>query len=157
MQWKGCIMNTDFIEKSIVLKAPASRVWRAITNHVEFGQWFRVRMDGPFEPGKLSTGNIAYPGYEHLKWQAVVQTMEPEHLFSFTWHPYAVDPEKDYSGEIPTLVEFRLTPTEGGTRLVVRESGFDKVPEARRATAFRMNEGGWEEQMKNIEAHLADA
>ena len=97
----------------------------------------------PFVAGQVSTGYIAYPGYEHLKWEAIVQTMEPERLFSFTWHPYAVDPQKDYSKETPTLVEFRLEKTANGTLLILTESGFDKVPSDRRLEAFRMNEGGW--------------
>ena len=99
---------TDRIEKRIELKAPISRVWRALTDYREFGEWFRVKLEGPFQPGQVSRGHITYPGYEHLKWEAVVQAMEPERLFSFTWHPYAVDPKIDYSQETPTLVEFRL-------------------------------------------------
>ncbi len=148
-------MNTDFIEKRIELKAPVSRVWRALTDHEEFGQWFRVKLDGPFAPGRVSRGRIAYPGFEHVKWEATVQVMEPERLFSFTWHPYAIDPKVDYSTEPPTLVEFRLAPSATGTLLVVRESGFDKVPAARRSEAFRMNDAGWAEQMQNIESHVA--
>src|SRR6185369_7091805 len=145
----------DRIEKQIELKAPVSRVWRALTDHREFGEWFRVRIDGPFVPGQVSTGNITYPGYEHLKWEAVVQKMEPEKLFSFTWHPYAIDRNTDYSGEPPTLVEFTLEPIPGGTLLRVTESGFDKIPANRRAEAFRMNDGGWTQQMKNIEKHVS--
>jgi uncharacterized protein YndB with AHSA1/START domain len=150
-------MNTDYIEKSIELKAPVSRVWRALTNHVEFGQWFRVTLEEPFAPGKTVRGRITYPGYEHLRWEAIVQKMEPEQLFSFTWHPYAVDPKADYSKEPPTLVEFRLKPSLAGTQLVVRESGFDRIPPERRSEAFRMNEGGWTEQMENIKRHVAPA
>lgn len=146
---------TDRIEKQIELKAPVSRVWRALTDHMEFGEWFRVRIDGPFVPGRVSTGNITYPGYEHLKWEAVVQKMEPEKLFSFTWHPYAIDPKTDYSGEPSTLVEFTLKPIPGGTLLRLTESGFDKIPANRRAEAFRMNDGGWTQQMKNIEKHVS--
>jgi uncharacterized protein YndB with AHSA1/START domain len=145
------------IEKRIEIKAPVSRVWRALTDHREFGEWFGVRLDGPFVPGEISHGNITYPGYEHIEWNAVVQAMEPEKLFSFTWHPYAIDPEKDYSGETPTLVEFTLEPTASGTLLVLTESGFDKVPEERRFEAFRMNDHGWTEQMKNIESHVSGA
>ena len=145
----------DHIEKRIELKAPVSRVWRALTDHRGFGQWFRVKLDGPFVPGQVSRGQVTYPGYEHLKWEAVVQKMEPERLFSFTWHPYAVDPKKDYSDETPTLVEFRLERIPSGTRLLVTESGFDKIPSDRRAEAFRMNDGGWTQQMKNIEKHVA--
>jgi uncharacterized protein YndB with AHSA1/START domain len=100
-------------------------------------------------------GQITYPGYEHLKWEAVVQKMEPERLFSFTWHPYAVDPNQDYSSEVPTLVEFTLEKIAAGTLLRVVESGFDKLPDKRRLEAFRMNEGGWSEQMKNIAQHVA--
>src|SRR5437899_1549828 len=87
---------TDRIEKTIELKAPVSRVWRALTDHREFGTWFRVRLDGPFVPGQVSRGHITYPGYEHVKWEATVQRMEPERLFSFTWHPYAIDTAVDY-------------------------------------------------------------
>src|SRR6201998_3338452 len=148
-------MENDRIEKRIELKAPISRVWRALTDYREFGQWFRVKLDGPFVPGEVSRGHITYPGYEHLKWEAVVQKMEPERLFSFTWHPYAVDPQKDYSKETPTLVEFRLKKTPTGTLLLLTESGFDKIPSDRRLEAFRMNDGGWREQMKNIEKYVA--
>src|SRR5579872_6481660 len=133
----------DRIQKRIELKASVSRVWRALTDYREFGDWFRVKLDGPFAPGQISRGHITYPGYEHLKWEAVVQKMEPEKLFSFTWHPYAVDPVADYSTEPPTLVEFTLKQIPGGTLLTVKESGFDKIPAGRRPKAFRMNEGGW--------------
>ena len=146
---------SDRIEKTIELKAPISRVWRAITDYREFGEWFKVRLDGPFVAGQESTGNITHPGYEHVKWHATVKEMQPEKLFSFTWLPYAIDPNVDYSGETPTLVEFRLQEIPTGTRLVITESGFDKVPEHRRDEAFRMNEGGWAEQIKNIEKHVA--
>jgi Activator of Hsp90 ATPase homolog 1-like protein. len=103
----------------------------------------------------MSTGHITYPGYEHLKWEAVVVKMEPEKAFSFTWHPYGIDPKVDYSKETPTLVEFKLEKTENGTLLLLTESGFDKVPAHRREEAFRMNDGGWTQQMKNIEEHVA--
>lgn len=150
-------MNSDRIEKSIELKAPISRVWRALTDHVEFGEWFKVKLDGPFAPGKVSTGHITHPGYEHIKWTAVVQRMEPERLFSFTWHPYAIDPKEDYSKETPTLVEFRLQKASDGTRLTLVESGFSKLPPGRLPDAFRMNDQGWSEQMKNIAKHVAKA
>jgi uncharacterized protein YndB with AHSA1/START domain len=144
----------DLIEKTIELAAPISRVWRALTDHNEFGTWFRVRLEGPFVPGQVTRGQITYPGYEHLRWEAVVQKMEPERLFSFTWHPYAVDPEADYSGEPPTLVEFTLEETATGTLLRVVESGFSNLPERRRHLAFRMNDGGWAAQMDNIAKHV---
>jgi uncharacterized protein YndB with AHSA1/START domain len=143
------------IEKKIELKAPLSRVWRALTDYREFGEWFRVKLDGPFVPGQVSSGHITWPGYEHLKWEAVVQEMEPEQYFAYTWHPYAVDPSVDYSTETPTLVEFRLEKTADGTLLTVTESGFEDVPSERRDEAFRKNEGGWAQQMKNIESYVA--
>jgi uncharacterized protein YndB with AHSA1/START domain len=106
--------------------------------------------------GEISRGHITWPGYEHLKWEAAVQRLEPERYFSFTWHPYAADAAKDYSRETPTLVEFTLEPTATGTRLRVVESGFDKVPSDRRAEAFRMNDGGWTQQMENIEIYVRE-
>jgi len=145
----------DRIEKRIELKAPVSRVWRALTDYREFSEWFHVKLEGPFVSGQVSRGQITHPGYEHVKWEAVVQQMEPERLFSFTWHPCAIDPNVDYSKETPTLVEFRLEETAGGTLLLLTESGFDKIPSDRRREAFRRNDGGWEQQMKNIESHVA--
>jgi uncharacterized protein YndB with AHSA1/START domain len=145
---------SDRIEKRIELKAPISRVWKALTDYRQFGGWFRVKLDGPFVAGQVSRGHMTYPGYEHLKWEAVVQSIEPEHLFSYTWHPYAVDANFDYSKEPPTLVEFRLEKTANGTLLLLTESGFDKIPTDRREEALRKNDGGWAQQMKNIEAHL---
>ena len=145
----------DRIEKSIELKAPIARVWRALTDHREFGEWFRVKLDGPFVVGKASSGQITYPGYEHMNWAATVQAMEPERLFSFTWCPYADDPNIDYSNEPQTLVKFTLEPTSNGTRLVISESGFNALPDdARRVDALRSNTQGWNEQTKNIAAHV---
>jgi uncharacterized protein YndB with AHSA1/START domain len=145
---------SDIIEKRIELKAPVSRVWRALTDHREFGEWFRVRLDGPFVAGEVSRGNITYPGFEHVRWEAWVEEIAPERLFSFRWRPYAVDPKIDYSSEPTTLVTFRLAPNGSGTTLTLTESGFDGIPAYRRAEAFRMNEGGWAEQMRNIAHHV---
>jgi uncharacterized protein YndB with AHSA1/START domain len=144
---------SDRIEKRVEIRASVSRVWRALTDYREFGEWFGVKLGGPFVPGQVSRGFITHPGYEHLEWVAVVQRMEFEQLFSFTWHPYAVDPKTDYTGEPPTLVEFVLEGIPEGCRLLLTESGFDKIPAHRRLEAFRMNEGGWTVQMKNIESH----
>src|SRR3982074_1770580 len=116
------------IEKRVELKAPISRVWRALTDYREFGEWFCVKLDGPFVPGQVSRGQITYPGYEHVKWEAIVQKIEPEHLFSFTWHPYAIDPKIDYSNEPSTLVEFILQKIPDGTLLTVSETGFENIP-----------------------------
>jgi len=150
----------DRIEKRIELKAPVSRVWRALTDYREFGEWFRVKLDGPFVAGQVSRGHITSPGYEHLKWEAIVQKMEHERLFSFTWpHPETLEKahySQDYSGEPTTLVEFRLETTLTGTLLILTESGFDNLPAARRLEAFRQNEGGWREQLKNIEKYVTE-
>ncbi len=144
------------IEKQIELEAPVARVWQALTDHHEFGEWFRVALDGPFKRGQISRGHVTYPGYEHFKWEVVVKEMQRDRLFSYTWHPYPADPQKDYSQETPTLVEFRLEKTASdGTLLKVTESGFDKLPSKRRTEAFRMNDEGWVTQMKNIEEHLS--
>lgn len=149
-------IKSNQIKKMIELKASVSRVWEAITDHVQFGEWFRVKLDGPFKLGQEASGTLTYKGYEHLRWKVTVTEIEFHRAFAFTWHPYAVDPQVDYSGEIPTLVEFILEKSDIGTKLTITESGFDKVPSARRALAFRMNEGGWEAQTKNIEAYLAE-
>jgi uncharacterized protein YndB with AHSA1/START domain len=147
-------IEQDQIEKQIELNAPLARVWRAVTDHQEFGEWFGVNLDGPFAPGQTSRGHMTVPGYEHLKWEAVVQKMEPERLFSFTWHPYAIEPGKDYSNEPSTLVEFRLEPKGEGTSLTIIESGFSKLPADRRIEAFRMNDHGWAQQLKDIASHV---
>jgi uncharacterized protein YndB with AHSA1/START domain len=148
-------MANDRIEKQIELAAPVSRVWRALTDYREFGEWFRVKLEGPFVVGQVSGGYITWPGYEHLRMEVVVQKIEPEGYFSYTWHPYAIDPKVDYSKETPTLVEFTLEKTRKGTLLKVIESGFDKIPAERRQEAFRMNDNGWAQQLKNIESHVA--
>jgi uncharacterized protein YndB with AHSA1/START domain len=145
---------SDRIEKRIELRAPVARVWRALTDHREFGAWFRARLDGPFVAGEATRGQVSYPGYEHVRWQATVQKMEPDRLCSFTWHPYAVDASVDYSTEPPTLVEFRLEPTPNGTLLTVTESGFDHLPAHRRAEALPMTDGGRTMQLNNIARHV---
>jgi uncharacterized protein YndB with AHSA1/START domain len=147
-------ISTDRIEKQIVVRAPRSRVWRAITDSKEFGTWFRAEMSDPFVPGAAARGRITHPGYEHLTFEVWVERIEPEHYFSFRWHPYAVDPGKDYSQEPTTLVEFRLDETPEGTRIQVSESGFDQIPLERRSEAFRMNAGGWEAQMQNVAQYV---
>jgi uncharacterized protein YndB with AHSA1/START domain len=147
-------MNSDRIEKSIELRAPRARVWRALTSAKEFGEWFHVAIDGELTPGGRVQGRITEPGYEHMTMDLEIEQVVPEHLFSYRWHPYAVDPEVDYSAEPATLVEFALAEIEGGTRLTVVETGFDRLPPERRAEAFRMNEGGWTAQMSNIERYV---
>ncbi len=145
---------SDRIEKSIDLKAPQARVWKALTDHREFGTWFGVRLDGPFKPGQPSTGQITIKGFDHVRWSAVVQKIEPERYFSYTWHPYAIDPKVDYSGEPSTLVEFFLEKSAKGTLVRVVESGFEKLPPERRDISFRMNDGGWAAQLGNIAKHV---
>ena len=143
------------IEKQIEIKAPVSRVWKALTDYRQFGEWFRVNLEGPFVLGKAAAGYITWPGYEHMRMETTVTAIEPEHYFAYTWHPYAVDAKVDYSLETPTLVEFRLKEAAGGTLLTVTESGFEKVPAERRLEAFRKNEGGWTQQMENIREYVA--
>jgi uncharacterized protein YndB with AHSA1/START domain len=149
--------KTDRIEKTVLLRAPVARVWRALADAEEFGTWFRVKFDEPFVEGKTVRGRITYPGYEHVRMEILIERMEQERLLAFRWHPYAVDPDVDYSAEPMTLVEFRLAAEAGGTRLTIAESGFDRIPASRRDEAFRMNEGGWAEQIGNIERHVAPA
>jgi uncharacterized protein YndB with AHSA1/START domain len=148
--------TTDRIEKDIVVHAPRTRVWRAITDFREFSKWFQAEMRDPFVPGSLSKGKITYPGYEHLTIEVQVERMEPEHFFSWRWHPYAIDPKRDYSTEPTTLVVFELEEIPQGTRIRVTESGFDQIPLARRLDAFRMNSNGWTQQLQNIARYVGD-
>jgi uncharacterized protein YndB with AHSA1/START domain len=147
-------MSTDRIEKRVVLRAPRSRVWRAISDAQEFGTWFRMKLDGAFIAGRTVRAKVTIPGYEHLKVEMQVERIEPERYFSYRWHPYPNDPAVDYAAEPMTLVEFTLEDDEGGTALTIVESGFDRIPPARRAEAFRMNEGGWAGQIKNLAAYV---
>jgi uncharacterized protein YndB with AHSA1/START domain len=147
----------DRIEKQIVLKAPRARVWKALTNAREFGAWFGVDFRGEFKEGETLRGKITSKGYTHMTMEATVERIEPEKLFSYRWHPHAVEPNVDYSSEPTTLVTFELEDLKDGTLLRVIESGFDKIPVARRAQAFRSNAEGWGIQVTNIERHLAEA
>ena len=148
--------STDRIEREILLKAPRSRVWRALSNAEEFGRWFGAALKGKtFAAGQRVQGQITYPGYEHLVFDVTIERVEPERLLSLRWRPAAVDPSVDYSKEPTTLVVFELKEVDGGTLLKLVESGFDGIPPARRLEAFRMNSGGWDIQMKNIEKHVA--
>src|SRR6266542_2111791 len=143
---------SDRIEKQVLLRAPRSRVWQAIADKTEFGAWFGVRFPaGTFAAGETVSGNITYPGYEHLVMDVEIVEVSPEQRLSYRWHPYAVDPSVDYSAEPTTLVTFTLEEATGGTLLTIVESGFDRIPLHRRDEAFRMNEGGWAEQTINIE------
>ncbi len=147
-------MSTDRIEKKIVLNAQRARVWRALANADEFGAWFGVALEGDFVPGAQLSGRITSPGYEHINLEITIERVEPEHLLSYRWHPYAIEPEVDYSGEPTTLVEFHLEDTSEGTRLTVIETGFDQIPPERRDIAFRMNDDGWSEQFINIDRYV---
>jgi uncharacterized protein YndB with AHSA1/START domain len=148
--------STDRIEREILLKAPRARVWRALSNAEEFGNWFGVNLKGQkFATGQKARGQITIPGYEHVVFEVLLESVEPERLLSMRWHPYAIDPAVDYSQEPTTLIEFRLKDAPGGTLLTLVESGFDQIPPARRLEAFRKNSGGWDQQMKNIEKHVA--
>jgi uncharacterized protein YndB with AHSA1/START domain len=147
--------TTDRIEKELLLRAPRARVWRAIANAEEFGVWFGVALDGAFAESATVRGHLTHPGYEHLAMELQVERIDPERLFSYRWHPYAVDPGVDYSTEPTTLVEISLADALGGTLVKIVESGFDRIPAGRRTEAFRMNEGGWAEQLQNVGRHVA--
>ncbi len=147
--------GTDRIEKKVLLRAPRSRVWRAIADAEEFGAWFRVKLEGPFVPGATVRGRVTYPGYQHVTMEVAVERIEPERYLAYRWHPNAIDPGADYSSEPTTLVEFRLEEVEGGTLLTISESGFDRIPPSRRAEAFRANDQGWTEQARNVERHVS--
>jgi len=159
-------MNSDRIEKKIILKATRERVWNAISDSGSFGAWFGAEIDGPFVAGKEAVGRIAptkadpevarlQEAYRGMPWRVVVERVEPMTLFSFRWHPHAVDPGHDYSKEPMTLVTFELADAEGGTLLTITESGFDQIPIERRAKAIEANDGGWTHQAKLIEMYLA--
>jgi uncharacterized protein YndB with AHSA1/START domain len=158
-------MDTDRIEKKILLRAPLKRVWRALADSAEFGNWFGMKFDGPFEPGRTMRARIvgttvdpeiakSQQQYEHIPFDITIEQMEPERLFSFRWHPNAVEPGVDYSGEPTTLVAFALEQLPDGVMLTVTESGFDKIPLERRAKAFTQNEQGWSVVIKLIEGYL---
>jgi uncharacterized protein YndB with AHSA1/START domain len=146
--------DTDRIEKRVTLHAPRSRVWRAIADAREFSSWFGVTIETPFTPGTEVSGRIDAKGYEGMSMQIWIERVEPESFFSYRWHPYAIDPKKDYSGEPTTLVEFSLVEVPGGTEVIIVESGFDRIPAERRAEALRSNEGGWATQAENIKRHV---
>jgi uncharacterized protein YndB with AHSA1/START domain len=146
--------STDRIEKQVLIKAPRKRVWRALTDTSEFGEWFRVKLSGQFAPGKPTSGAILYPGYEHLTFSVTIEKMEPERLFSWRWQPNRIDPNRDYSQEPTTLVTFELEEVPGGTLLKLTESGFDRVPLDRREQAFRGNSEGWTIQAGNLERYV---
>ncbi len=146
--------STDRIEKQILIEAPRARVWRALTDAADFGAWFGVNLSGRFAPGQRLTGQITIPGYQHVVMDITVDRVEPERLVSWRWHPNAIEAGRDYSSEPTTLVVFELEEAEGGVLLKVVESGFDALPESRRAEAFRGNEGGWTMQVQNIRRHV---
>ena len=147
--------STDRIEKQVTFDAPRTRVWRALTDVAQFNAWFGVELSAPFAPGAAVSGKLTIRNYEHLTLTIWIERMEPERFFSFRWHPYAVEPDVDYSTEPTTLVTFTLEEAVGGTRVTIVESGFDALPESRRAKAFSMNSRGWEGQAENIRKFLA--
>ena len=146
--------TTDRIEKQVVLRAPRSRVWRALANAEEFAAWFGIRLEGAFAPGATVKGMITMPDHQPMTIEIAIERMDPESHLSYRWHPYPVEADVDYSSEPTTLVEFQLDEVAGGTQLTVVESGFDRIPPARRAEAFRMNDAGWAEQIENIARYV---
>jgi uncharacterized protein YndB with AHSA1/START domain len=157
--------GTDRIEKTITLRAPLRRVWKAISNANEFGAWFGVEFDGPFTAGARMLGKVTptkvdpevakmQEAYKGAKFEITIDRVEPERFFSFRWHPFAIDPKFDYSKEEATLVVFELSEVAGGTKLTIIETGFDRIPLERRAKAFAANDGGWAHQSKLVEKYL---
>lgn len=147
--------STDRIEKRFVVRAPRSRVWRAISTVEEFGAWFNAKLDGRFAEGLTVRGQVTVPGYEHVRLEMQVERMEPERYFAYRWHPYPNDPKADYSAEPTTLVEFTLEDADGGTAVTIVESGFDRLPQGRRAEAYRMNNNGWDGESRNLERYVS--
>jgi len=146
--------TTDRIEKEIVLRAPRSRVWRALASADEFGAWFGMKLDGAFAPGGRVRGQMTLHDRGPVTVEITIERMDAETRMSYRWHPYAFEPGVDYSSEPTTLVEFHLEEIADGTRLTVVESGFDRIPPARRAEAFHMNDAGWAEQLENIARYV---
>jgi uncharacterized protein YndB with AHSA1/START domain len=160
-------MDTDRIEKKILLRAPLERVWRALADSREFGSWFGMKFDGPFVPGRALTGTIsgttvdpevakAQKPLEGFKFEILIETLDPERRFAFRWHPHAIERNVDYSGEPMTLVTFELKQENEGVLLTVTESGFDQIPLERRAKAFAANDGGWGMVIKLIDRYLSE-
>ncbi len=157
------MMTTDRIEKTVVLRAPRARVWRAISDAQELGAWFGMSLEGPFVQGAWVKGTIAatrvdpevarlQEPYVGMACDLLIERIEPERLFSFRWHPGAAP---DAGPEAPTtLVTFELEDAAEGTRLTITESGFDGLPLERRAKAFAENEGGWTMQLSLIAKYL---
>lgn len=146
-------LTTDRIEKTTVLRAPQTRVWRALTDAGQFATWFGITVTEPFTPGRTVTGQLTMRG-QQFTIEFAIERLDPEQYFAYRWHPYAIDPGTDYSAEPMTLVEFRLRPVADGTELTVTESGFDRIPAHRRDEAYRMNDGGWKSQIENLRRHV---
>ncbi len=158
-------MTTDAIVKTAVIAAPLARVWAAISDAREFGQWFGAEFDGPFAAGSTLTGRIRpttvdaevaalQAPHAGTAFTVVVAVMEPPHRFAFRWHPYAVG-DTDVTAEPMTLVTFDLEAAGAGTRLTITESGFDAIPLARRVAAFTANEGGWTHQLRLVASYAS--
>lgn len=146
-------LSADRIEKTTVLRAPQNRVWKALTDHTQFASWFGITLNEPFVPGRTIIGQLTMRG-QTFTIEFAIEKIEPEHFFSYRWHPYAIDPKADYSGEPMTVIEFRLRTVAEGTELTVVESGFDRIPEHRRDEAYRMNDGGWKAQVENVRRYV---
>jgi uncharacterized protein YndB with AHSA1/START domain len=144
----------DRIERSLELDVPTARVWRALTEHLQISAWFGARFEEPFHAGKTAAATVTHPGYEGLTFEINVVARNEPQLFSFEWHPYPIDLNRDYSAERRTLVEFHLRPMSKGTRLTVIETGFDGLPADRAAQAYAGNSEGWDNQLRKIAKHL---
>ena len=143
----------DRIEKTTVLRATQSRVWRALTDATQFAAWFGIELTEPFQVGRTTRGTLTMRG-ERFTIEFAIERMDPEERFAYRWHPYAIDPKTDYSAEPMTLVEFRLKPAPEGTELTITETGFDRIPAHRRDEAYRMHDGGWKSQIEKLRGYV---
>lgn len=148
-------MTTNSIYREIEIAAPMTHVWNALTDHKELAKWFCAKADKPFKVGEVSRGKIVGCGHDDLPWASEIVAMDPETYFAWKWHP-GIDKGSDRDAE-RTLVEFRLKPTDTGTLLSVRESGFENVPAAKRAEILAGNNAGWDAQLANLEGHFEHA
>lgn len=146
----------DRVESTILINAPRSRVWQALSRAETFGKWFGANLAGQaFEPGRRVRGPMTIEGHTHVIFDVIVGQVEPERLLSWRWHPHAVEAGADYSNdEERTVVTYTLQDAPGGaTRVTVVETGFDKVPPDRRMSAIRGVSKGWPWQMENLKKH----
>lgn len=145
------------IDRTVEIKAPPERVWRALTNPAELSAWFQVTIEGDIAPGRQVWMTSVHPQHTGVRFRVWFVEMTPPTRFVWQWHPGAVDPNVDYSREPRTTVTFTLEPSETGTRLSVAETGFDEISRARRAKVYGDNSQGWTEVLLWIQKYVETA